>query len=365
MRRGEEVLCIEVNYAAMNGDALREALRAIGRDEGLRRHFVRLAVEAEAGLSRPGRDVRETITGPLVDALYDGVDVVSVTLDDGTRFEVPYRSKIARDLVMRTVECPDHVFEPQTTKLLLQLARNARHAIIGGAYSGDHAVLLARRMAAHGGIVHAFEPNPEQMAYLRRNAGLNALTNLRFHELALWERSDVTLELVGDDAYARTAEAPAGRARNVAVTTIDEYAAAGELDRVDVIMLDVEGGELPILRGAQATIDAHGPAVVYEVNNAYVDWSRGLEHTVVAEFLAQRGYASYGIRDYQSNVDLRGYPVELVPADTAYLEGPRHGFNVLAIRDDAALAKLDVKLAPGLSPKLLRHRDPALHAPNR
>ena len=350
----------------MSETRLNEALKTVGADEAARRVVVQACVEAEERLRREGFNVREEVTGPIVDALYGAVDQVRVTLSDGTLFEVPYRSKIARDLVMRTRENPDHVFEPQTTKLLLLLSRGARNVIIGGAYSGDHAILAAKLIASSGGVVHAFEPNPEQMRSLVHNAEINGVKNIRFNERALWERSDVRLKLVGDDAFARTEETSRDDRDGLDVTTIDEYVRERDIDGVDVIMLDIEGGELPVLRGARNTLSApDAPSVIYEVNNAYVDWSDGLHETVTVKFLADLGYSSYGIRDYQSNVDLRGYPVELVPVESAYIGGPRHGFNVLAVKNGSIVDTPEIKIAPGLSPKLLHHRNPEMHAPNR
>ncbi len=357
-------LAAEVAVVAQESE-LASGLRRIGRDQRLRKRFVELCLETEAALAQPDVNVRDEVTGPLVDALYADVDTVSVTLNDGTSFEVPYRSKIARDLAMRTVEKPDHVFEPQTTKLLLYLSRNARHVVIGGAYSGDHALLVARRIAANGGVVHAFEPNSEQMGWLVRNAERNGITNIRFNEVALWERSDVRLKLVGDDAYIRTE--PASGSDGLEVTTIDEYAKANGIEKIDAIMLDIEGGELPVLRGAASFLSRlpeFAPAVIFEINNAYVDWSQGLHATVVVELLREHGYESYGIRDYQSNVDMAGYPVELVPVEGAYIGGPRHGFNALGIKGGVARLRDPLfRIVPGVSPKLLKHRDPALHAP--
>jgi hypothetical protein len=58
-------------------------------------------------------------------------------------------------------------------------------------------------------------------------------------------------------------------------------------------------------------------------------------------------------------------PIELIPAHTAYLEGPPHGFNMLAVKNPDSLIADDkmFKVVPGVSPKLLRHRDPKIHAP--
>ena len=89
----------------------------------------------------------------------------------------------------------------------------------------------------------------------------------------------------------------------------------------------------------------------------------GLEATPIARLLASFGYALFAVRDFQSNVDMRGRPIELVPAAAVYLEGPPHGFNVLALRDPAMTESEPFLIVPGVSPKLLFHRDPALHHP--
>jgi hypothetical protein len=118
------------------------------------------------------------------------------------------------------------------------------------------------------------------------------------------------------------------------------------------------------LKGGRSMLERErAPAVVFEMNRQYVDWSEGLRRTTIGSYLDALGYELYAIRDYQSNVAMPGYPVELVPADTAYLEGPQHGFNMLAVRDRALIDAPLFRIVPDVSPKLLFHRDPALHAP--
>ena len=70
------------------------------------------------------------------------------------------------------------------------------------------------------------------------------------------------------------------------------------------------------------------------------------------------------VRDFQSNVNLQGTPIELVPLDSVYLEGPPHGFNLVAVADPAVLAGSMFRIVPDVSPKLLRHRGAPLHRPS-
>ena len=78
---------------------------------------------------------------------------------------------------------------------------------------------------------------------------------------------------------------------------------------VALIAVDVEGGELAALKGAQHRLSqppGRSPQLVFEVHRAYVDWSDGLANTEIVRYLESFGYTVFAIRDFQSNYDLRG-----------------------------------------------------------
>jgi FkbM family methyltransferase len=344
---------------------LDEALAKLGGDPIARERVLEACREFEALPENVGTTVREDVTGPIVDALHADAGVVTKALANGLVLEFLYRSKIARDFVLSTPATPDHVWEPQTTKLLLHLARDADDVVVGGAHFGDQAVPLAAALAGHGGICHAFEPDPDQAGMLARNAQRNGLANLRVNTLGLWDHDAARLVLMGDDAFASSR--PAGEGEDAfPAMTIDSYLDGAGVEEVELIVLDVEGAELAALRGARRRLElppGRAPQLVFEIHRSYVDWSDGLEQTEILRYLAELGYSAYAVRDFQSNRDLGGRPIELVPPETAYLEGPPHGFNVLATKEPALIEDGPFVLSPGTSPKLLAHRDPALHHP--
>jgi hypothetical protein len=131
-------------------------------------------------------------------------------------------------------------------------------------------------------------------------------------------------------------------------------------------MLDIEGAELAALKGARAYLGQPpgvAPAVIFEVHRHYVDWSNGLGNTEITRFLKDFGYALFAVRDYQSNVPMADQPIELIRPEHTYLDGPPHGFNMLAVKDEAVLDARQFRFCTGVSPKLLAHRDPQLHQP--
>lgn len=348
-----------------------ETLTEIGGNAAGRDKIVGLLKEIEKTVKLPiNRSIREELTGPMTDAMFKNAGVLKKTLKDGTVFNFVYRSKIARDIILSPDENPDHVFEPQTTKLFLHLAKGAMHIVIGGAYAGDHAIVGAKAIAAHGGTVHGFEPCDEQRALLIRNARANKVTrNVKAVGLGLWDNNATTLELIGDDAFAHAVPLR-GKAKKGAITfpatSIEAYASRAKIGKIDLILMDIEGSELPALKGAEKFLNqpvGEAPDIIFEVHSYYVDWSKGLGNSEIVTYLRGLGYHVYAVRDFQSNVPMPDCKIELIAPEHVHLEGPPHGFNMLAVKDLKTVKDPLFRIVKKVSPKLLAHKDPRLHAP--
>ncbi len=174
-------------------DNLSQALASVGKNERLRSRFLSLCREAEIILAERDFSVRDEVTGPIIDALHRDLTVLKKRLRSGIEFNFFYRSKIARDFVISPDEEPDHVWEPQTTRLLLHFSHNAQHVAIGGAYFGDHALLAAQALKEKGGMCHCFEPNQDQIEMLQLNANANGLLNIMANQIGLWSTDDTYL----------------------------------------------------------------------------------------------------------------------------------------------------------------------------
>ena len=131
-------------------------------------------------------------------------------------------------------------------------------------------------------------------------------------------------------------------------------------------MIDLEGGEYNALMGASEFIKKDkesAPIIIFEIHNNYVDWSNGLEETDICKYLINNGYYLYSIRDFQSNYDMKEKKIELIPAKLTYLKGPKHGFNMIAVKNTNLLNNRNIVFVENVSPKLLLHRDKKLHYP--
>lgn len=345
----------------MDGRLLQNALYLLGRDASLRDQLIDFLKTAESSLKIEG-SVRDLITGPIVDALHDEKDIYEKTLSDGTRFRFLFRTKIARDFLMAAEKHPSHVWEPQTTKLLLALTSDlSGDVIVGGAYFGDQAVLVAKNIKSTGGSIHCFEPNLDQARMLKENFTINGLNNVRINTQGLWSESNVRLKLDGFDSFANAIKADSNE-EGFGTVSIDDYRDQFNL-KIGLIQLDIEGAELGTLQGAARTIELFKPHIIFEVHKDYVDWTHGLENTEICRLLLNANYSVFAIRDFNSHFEMTGKPVELIPVDKVYLEGPPHGFNMVAVQNSAIFSNPQYKIVEDVSPKLLLHKDPALHHP--
>lgn len=346
-----------------SGEKLQKALQLLGRNNGLREELIAWLIQAESKIVYEHGSIRDDITGPIVDALHTDDDEYEKELLDGTRFQFLFRTKIARDFLMSKQVKPSHVWEPQTTKLLLALAQETDgDVLVGGAYFGDQAILLAKSIQETGRRLHGFEPNSEQAAMFAKNVQINGLSNVVMQGLGLWSESSVKLKLDGFDSFAN-AIAATDEDAGFQTITIDDYL-ANQGCKLSLIQMDIEGAELAALKGAQHCIESSKPDILFEVHRSYVDWSNGLENTDICQYLTQFGYHLFAIRDFNTHLDMSDAPIELIPVSKVYLEGPPHGFNMLAIHDVKRLSLSSYIIVENVSPKLLIHKNPKLHHPS-
>ena len=339
---------------------LAQALAVAGKDQKLRNVIFEALRQAELDADDHAR-FREQVRWPLILSLLSEAKTHSVTLENGLIFEVSPDSRIEQALLLSTEAHPDHVWEPQTTRLLTALAAETSNVIVGGAYIGDHVLFLAR--AVGDGVVHAFEPMQRPFDRLLHNLKVNNIQNVVANRMGLWDRGRVTLTVEGHLGLASSKEEDNSGGERIESISIDEYVESRQIAPVGLIMLDTEGGEEKALTGASETIARHAPNIVFEIHRHFVDWSKGLEKTSIVEFLRSRGYSVFAIRDFHNNYRMADHPIEIIPVDRVYLEGPPHGFNALATTDPNLVKRLELRIVENVSPKLLLHKDPALHQP--
>ena len=179
--------------------------------------------------------------------------------------------------------------EPRVVDTLTRLIPESGVAIDVGAHYGYHALVMARR-AGSAGRVTAFEAQPNLAGAIRRAARRNRLGQLEVVARAVAaEPGEALLEVSGNDSMARLLDGSntTGRSRAVRATSLDTWAANQPLERLDLVKIDVEGGELDVLRGARQLLQRWRPALVVELHRR-----NDLPHHPedVTAWLAEAGY---------------------------------------------------------------------------
>ena len=152
-------------------------------------------------------------------------------------------------------------FEPYTAELFERAVRPGAVVVDIGAQFGYFSLIAARR----GATVHAFEPEPSNLALLRRNVDHNGFGDrIRAVPKAVGARAE-TLDLhvyEGSDSHGihRHPEAAVREKIRIECVTLDAYI---EGRPVDVIKMDIEGHEPYALSGMERTIAASPNLILF------------------------------------------------------------------------------------------------------
>lgn len=145
-------------------------------------------------------------------------------------------------------------------KILKELLRNVKAIIDGGSYIGISALALANMFP--GGRIFAIEPDPENYDLLVRNTA-DAPNIIPINGALVAESGRVTLfdPQNGEWAFSTLSEVGGVKRAEIPGLSVADLMKEFELDRVDVLKLDVEGAEKAILENSNDWIES--VAVIY------------------------------------------------------------------------------------------------------
>jgi len=137
-----------------------------------------------------------------------------------------------------------------------------------GSNSGLY-TLIAAKIVGSKGEVHAFEPASINFSRLKSNVKLNGFNNVKINQIAVLDFSG-TVAVLPDPAHlnldshyfvrrVEDGKSPVDVIEIIACDTIDNYwrnYCKENLKKIDMIIVDVEGAELSVFKGATATFNA-------------------------------------------------------------------------------------------------------------
>lgn len=149
-----------------------------------------------------------------------------------------------------------------------------------GAHVGFY-TLLGARMVGPQGHVYAFEPLPDNQAFVERHVTMNGLENVTLMPLAISDRSGIAS--FGAGVSTSTGRIDLTGDLEVKTSSLDELLMAGTIEPPDTLKIDVEGAEVQVLEGAANVLQEHRPKIFLATHGKAL-------HQDCVDFLRSRGY---------------------------------------------------------------------------
>jgi FkbM family methyltransferase len=166
-------------------------------------------------------------------------------------------------------------------------------AVDVGAYKGGYTYWMRRTVGERGRVL-AFEPQAEAASLLRAYVSAFGWSNIEVVEVALSSEPGTRALMRPAPGLSPAASLvgaslpPSPRRTDVPVDTLDRVLGSqSDAPRVAFIKCDVEGHELDVFRGADATLREHRPAILVECEARHL---QGHSMTDVFEHLIGMGY---------------------------------------------------------------------------
>ena len=224
----------------------------------------------------------------------------------------------------RHPELQDFFLEDERTRHVIRSLVHASSCVVDvGAHLGSMLSEILR-LAPDGRHI-AIEPMPAMAAGLRRRFPQVEVIEAATSDRAGTATFHVDRKRTGFSSLRQPPGATDLDEIEVAVITLDEVLA--DRSRVDFIKIDVEGAELPSLRGAEATLSRHRPPVLFEcgLDSRLEDF--GYRRMDLYEFFIERDYEVHSMIDAAASTGVALSP-EAFEQSGVY---PYPGFNFLAL----------------------------------
>ena len=183
-----------------------------------------------------------------------------------------------------------------------------------GAYIGYFSLLASERVGDKG-CVYAFEPVPRNFERLMRNLRINKVRNIKAYNFGLSDKEEILHIYVPKSnpgeatlhqkSYSEITKGVKTEKIRVEVRLIpfDHFYEDYNLDRIDVVKIDVEGAELKVLKGMENTLSQNNCKLFMEINVPLLNLF-GTSMEDLFEFLVDLGFKTCFLVDLKSEINL-------------------------------------------------------------
>lgn len=183
------------------------------------------------------------------------------------------------------------VYEGHIARHIVKLLRPNMIGFDCGANIGSYSLLFAKYLSS--GKVHAFEPVPKTLAMLRENIELNGFKNIVVNPVAVADKpGELTIFFPSLTTASAYKYLESDDKMVVPVVSLDSYCEENKIDKIDVLKIDIEGGEVKCLEGAKNIIQRSDKLIlIMEIDDNCI--SAGHTKTSLFNSVLAMGFKAY------------------------------------------------------------------------
>jgi len=171
-------------------------------------------------------------------------------------------------------------YEQYKTNAFLEHLKEGDIVIDVGAHVGYYTALASLKVGPRG-KVFAFEPRPLNIGFFKKHMKVNQLKNVHLYEGAISDRTGE--EHFRTDTGTGTGHLSKQGKLKVKTYSLDELFEKGEIPKPDFLKVDVEGGEINVLKGSQKVVSQTRPKMLLATHSKET-------HSFVLDFLYKHNY---------------------------------------------------------------------------
>lgn len=194
------------------------------------------------------------------------------------------------------------IYEPEKTETITALLKPDQTFIDIGGNKGDFS-LLAAKITGSKGQVLTFEPEPENCHWFNESIQLNQYSNIRLFDIALSDSNGKAQLFLGEKSGWHSLVSSQGKTDNSTIEvekrTLDSILNESNIQKVDVIKIDVEGAEMEVLLGAEDTLKNNTNLILLLDLHPHM----GVDTVAICQFLTDRDFSIHHMKSPHEKMD--------------------------------------------------------------
>jgi FkbM family methyltransferase len=150
----------------------------------------------------------------------------------------------------------------------------------------------------------ALEASPQMVKYLNENVNMNSIDNCSIENVAIWDKHDHTISFfVPQEQYGKgmiSVHSSEHNIQRVKTTTLDQLCIKYNVNKVDLIKVDIEGFEYFAFKGGEKLLkENNAPDILFEFIATAEKGALNLEPGDAQSLLLKYGYKLFVMNNNQ------------------------------------------------------------------